>query len=145
MSNREVKEKLYQTDPRCYWCRRVTKLTNIPAIQGSPDPLMATIDHLVSRYHPQRWVKRAVTKVLACYECNARRAKEETLALPRAELLRRSQGFSLNPRGKPIFVEALDSLDQVLDRMEKHGIILTNEGTTGPTCESDGDCDCSNP
>lgn len=131
MSNREIKEKLYQTDPRCHWCRRVTKLTNIPAIQGPPDPLMATIDHLVSRYHPHRWVKRVVTRVLACYECNARRARDETLALSREEIVRRSRGFSLNPRGKPIFIEALDSLDQVIDKMKEHGITPYN-GTETP-------------
>jgi len=122
MSNREIKLKLYQADARCHWCKRITILTNIPEIHGEPDPLMATIDHLVSRYHPERWVKRDLTKVLACYECNARRAREETESLSREELVRRAQGFSLNPRGKPIFTKALDTVEAVLDRMKKHGI-----------------------
>lgn len=127
MSNRDVKIKLHQEDPRCHWCQKETILTNVPEIRGDPNPLMATVDHLVSRYSPYRWVRRDVTKVLACYECNSRRAKEETLALPKEEITRRSKGFSLNPRGKPIFIEALDSLDAVLDRMKKHDIIPYNE------------------
>ena len=127
MSNRESKLKLYQEDPRCYWCKRETILTNIPEIQGQPNPLMATVDHLVSRYHPERWVKREMTKVLACYECNARRAQEETAALPRNEILRRSQGFSLNKRGKPIFMFALDTISDVLDKLQQNGITITDD------------------
>ena len=123
MSNREFKLKLWQADKRCYWCRRETKLINVTEIQGPADPLMATIDHLVSRYSPQRWVKRDKTKVLACYECNARRGMEETKKLSKEELVKRGQGFSLNPRGKPIIVEACESLDEVLDKMKNNGIV----------------------
>lgn len=140
MSNRDIKLKLYQADPQCHWCKRVTVLTNDPEIRGEPDPLMATIDHLVSRYHPERWVRRDMTKVLACYECNARRAREETEALSREELVRRSQGFSLNPRGKPIFIEALDTIDDVLDRMKKHGINPCDGRTVETISEERGNC-----
>lgn len=138
MSNREIKLKLYQENPRCHWCQRETILTNIPEIHGDPNPLMATIDHLVSRYHPERWVKRDVTKVLACYECNARRAREETLALSRQEIIERSRGFSLNKRGNPIFIESLDTIDQVLDRMKEHGINLFNDGCGNTTVPQQG-------
>lgn len=131
MSNRRFKERLWQNDPSCHWCKRPTKLLHIAEIQGEADPLMATIDHLVSRYHPERWVRRDLTKVLACYECNAKRSREETKALPREELMRRGQGFSLNPRGKPIFIESLETIDAVLDKMAKHGIIPHDrQGTT---------------
>lgn len=128
MSNREIKLKLHQEDPRCYWCKRETILTNIPEIHGHPDPLMATIDHLVSRYHPERWVKRDLTKVLACYECNARRSQDETASLPRNEILRRSQGFSLNKRGNPLFTFALDTIGDVLDKLQENGITLHDDG-----------------
>lgn len=121
--NRNLKLRLHEEDPRCHWCKKVTTLTNLPAIKGNADPLMATIDHLVSRYHPERWVTRETTKVLACYECNAKRAKDETASLPRAELFRRGKGFSLNPKGKPIFVETLSSVEEVLDRMKENGIV----------------------
>lgn len=101
---------------------------------------MATIDHLVSRYHPERWVRRDVTKVLACYECNARRAREETESLSQEELVRRSQGFSLNPRGKPIFIEALENIDEVLDRMKKHGINPCDGRNVETIGEQPSDC-----
>lgn len=119
MSNREFKLKLWQADPRCYWCKRVTYLLNIPEIQGPAPPLMCTIDHLISRYHPERYVKRHQTKVLSCYECNAKRGIEETKKLSREELVKRGQGFSLNPRGKPIIVEACESLDEVIKTMRE--------------------------
>jgi hypothetical protein len=83
---------------------------------------MATIDHLISRYDPKRWVMRDQTKVLSCYECNSTRAMKETETLSREELVMRGHGFSLNPRGKPIFTEALETLDAVLDKMKEHGI-----------------------
>jgi hypothetical protein len=140
MSNREFKLKLWQTDPRCHWCKRETKLINVPEIKGAADPLMATIDHLVSRYFPQRWVRRDQTKVLACYECNFKRATEETKQLSKEELVKRGKGFSLNPRGKPIFVEACDSIDEVLDKMKSHGIIPFDERKTADYSRKDGVC-----
>ena len=119
MSNREFKLKLWQADPRCYWCKRLTRLLNIPEIQGPAPPDLATIDHLVSRYFPERWIKRNQTKVLACYECNARRGMEETKRLSKEELIRRGGGFSLNPRGKPIITQGLNSLDEVIKVMRE--------------------------
>jgi len=119
MSNREFKLKLWQADPRCYWCKRYTRLLNIPEIQGPAPPDLATIDHLVSRYFPERWIKRNQTKVLACYECNAKRGIEETKKLSREELVKRGQGFSLNPRGKPIIVNMCESLDEVIKTMRE--------------------------
>lgn len=136
MSNRRFKEKLWQNNPCCHWCKRPTKLLHIAEIQGEADPLMATIDHLVSRYHPERWVRRDTTKVLSCYECNSKRAREETKALPREELMRRGRGFSLNPRGSPIFVESLGTIDAVLDKMKKHGIVPHDRQGTIAACES---------
>ena len=124
MSNRELKARLWQdVKGRCHWCGRETKLLNIPEIKGPAPADMATIDHLISRYSPERWVKRGNAKVLACYECNSKRANEETMSLSKEELKRRGQGFSLNPRGKPIFVEGMESLYAVLDKMKKHGIV----------------------
>ena len=122
MSNRQFKEKLWQSNPRCHWCHRKTKLLNIPEIQGPADPLMATIDHVISRLSLDRFIKAKngeVRKVLACYECNFNRAVEETKKLPRAELLKRAQGFSLNPKGKPIITKGLDSLDEVIETMRE--------------------------
>lgn len=127
MSNRSLKLQLHAEDPRCHWCKRVTKLTNDPAMKGKADPLMATIDHVVSRYHPSRWVKQKEgeqRKVLACYECNHNRSVAETNALSRAEILRRSKGFNLNPKGNPVIIKPLLSLDEVLDKMGERGIVV---------------------
>src|SRR3989304_2585263 len=124
MSNRSLKLQLHQNNPECYWCGRITKLTNDSNMTGHPDPLMATIDHIISRYLPHRWVKQKEgeqRKVLACYECNHKRSVAETNALSRAEILRRSQGFNLNPKGKPVIIKPLATLGEVLDKMKKRG------------------------
>jgi len=117
MSNRSLKLDLWQADPRCHWCKRPTHLTNISRIEGRADPLMATIDHVVSRHYLHRWVKKKEgqkRKVLACYECNHKRSVQETLSLSRSEVLKRSQGFSLNPRGKPKIIKPLPTAKETL-------------------------------
>ena len=126
MSNRSLKFGLYQKDPRCHWCGRITKLicdSNIRHV----DPLMATIDHVVSRYHVHRWVKKNGKhkhKVLACYECNHNRSVQETLGLSRAEVLRRSKGFSLSPRGDPKIIKPVKNVREALARLNKSDTIL---------------------
>jgi len=120
MSNRTVKIALWNKDPRCHWCKRPTILTNLPYIKGSPDPRMATIDHVVSRYHAQRWVKkqpREKRRVLACYECNHNRSTQETLNIPREEIMKRSQGFSLSPKGKPKIIKPVATIDEALKKL----------------------------
>ena len=120
MSNRSLKLELWQADDRCHWCKRHTHLTDIPRIQGNADPLMATIDHVVSRIYPHRWVQKKKgqkRKVLACYECNHSRSVRETLSLSRTEVLKRSQGFSLSPHGKPRIIKPLPTLKQVKERL----------------------------
>lgn len=115
MSNHNLKLSLHEKDPRCHWCQRITLLICDPHIKGKPDPLMATIDHIVSRYHVHRWVKRKENqrrRVLSCYECNHGRSVSETLALSRAEILNRSKGFSLSPRGKPKIIKPLETATQ---------------------------------
>jgi hypothetical protein len=96
---------------------------------------MATIDHVVSRYNPLRWVKRKpdeIRKVLACFECNNRRASEEMAQLTKEELFKRGQGFALNKgmNGKPIFVSSVKSVDEVLDKLKEHGIVVNNSPCT---------------
>lgn len=93
-------------------------LTNIKAIpkgQSLPDNA-ATLEHLVSRYSIFRWKRKRKgeqRKVLACYRCNHNRSIQETLCLSRAEILRRSKGFSLSPRGKPRIIRPLESIKDV--------------------------------
>ncbi len=86
---------------------------------------MATIDHLVSRYNPERWVKAKPgenRKVLACFQCNNERASEETKKLHPLELYRRGQGYSLNPRGNPVAPGSVDSKEELFALLEARGI-----------------------
>jgi hypothetical protein len=93
-------------------------LTNIDKIKSGqtlPDNA-ATIEHLISRLEPARFVKKKKgtrRKVLACYKCNHSKSKLETLCLSRQEVLARSRGYSLNPRGKPRIIRPLDSIKEV--------------------------------
>lgn len=86
---------------------------------------MATIDHLVSRYFPERWITAKpgeVRKVLACFECNNKRASEETKKLHPFELYKRGQGYSLNPRGKPAIGGTVETIEEFYAKLEEHGI-----------------------
>ncbi len=126
-SHRALKLKLHAQNPRCHWCGRVTVLTNVKEIKGQPDPLMATIDHLISRYDVRRWVKAGPDekrKVLACFECNNKRASEESKRLPPGELSKRGTGFTLNPKkdGQPIFNDTVETLEEALKRLKEHGV-----------------------
>lgn len=127
MSNRNLKLELYNRNPHCHWCGRLTKLiceSNLRHV----DPLMATIDHIVSRYHVHRWIKkkgRGRRKVLACYECNHKRSVQETLCLSRAEVLERSKGFSFSPRGKPKIIKPVSNVRATLARLNKPDSMVT--------------------
>jgi hypothetical protein len=84
-------------------------------VKGLP-PNAATIEHLISRYNPSRWKRKRPEerrRVLACYKCNQERAALETLCLSREEILKRSQGWSLSPRGNPKIVKPLENLVEV--------------------------------
>jgi len=124
-SNRELKLRLHAKDPKCHWCKRETILTNVPEIKGKPNPLMATVDHLVSRYHPERWVKKEdqePRRVLACFECNNRRSKEETNMLPAHIRSAIGKGYTMNPRGKALFHNTVETVEQVYERLQAEGI-----------------------
>ena len=83
---------------------------------------MATIDHVVSRLNVHRWVQKRggqKRKVLACYECNHKRSVQETLSLSRSEVVKRSRGFSLNPRGKPKIIKPLPTMKQAISKLNE--------------------------
>jgi len=93
----------------------LTDIKNIKSGQSLP-PNAATVEHIVSRYCLHRWVHKKpgqVRKVLACYQCNHGRSIQETLCLSRKEVLERSKGFSLSPRGKPKIIKPLDTVREV--------------------------------
>ena len=118
MSNRTLKLKLFKENDKCYYCGCKLVLTNISNIksgQSLPDNA-ATIEHLISRLEPSRFVKKKKgtrRKVLACYKCNHSKSILETLCLSRKEVLERSKGFSLNPRGKPKIIRPLETIKEV--------------------------------
>ena len=123
MSNRSEKIKLWNENSKCYWCGIQTQLTNCP--DGKISDTAATIDHLYSKLNPHRWVRRhpgQVKKVLACHSCNQRRSIEETQQLDKKEILMRSQGFSLNPTGKPNIIRPFDTLEEVINHLKEKGI-----------------------
>src|SRR5260370_34398570 len=69
LSYRNLRLRLFDKDPKCYWCKRQTLLTN------RRGPEQATIDHLFSRIDKRRETDQS--KVLACYNCNHTRALQE--------------------------------------------------------------------
>jgi hypothetical protein len=70
------RKRLWDADPHCYWCKRVTVFMN-PADGRLPDDA-ATLDHLYSRLNPDR-DRDPHTAVLACRKCNQERARLEDL------------------------------------------------------------------
>lgn len=118
MSLRTLKLKLFEDNPHCFHCGKPTILTNITS--GKLPPNAATIDHIISRYNPNRWVKKKQgqrRKVLACFKCNQERSMQETLCLSRAEILKRSQGFSLSPKGNPVIIKPLPTAKEVFAKL----------------------------
>lgn len=74
--------RLFNADPHCFWCGIEVKIGK--EFQGSP--AFATVDHLYSRWHPQRKSRHVngegVLHVLACQGCNQERAGAESQRLP---------------------------------------------------------------
>jgi hypothetical protein len=69
--------RLWMESPNCYWCGRETVLaTPLPGF-GPGTPLLATVDHVITRREKDRRAKLAATgatlHVLACFECNHER------------------------------------------------------------------------
>jgi hypothetical protein len=114
MSNRELKIKLFNKNPYCHYCGQLMFLTS-PSAKSLP-PNGATIEHRISRLNPARWRRKRPNekrRVLACYECNHNRSELETLCMSRKEILQRSKGFSLNPRGKPKITKPAQTINEV--------------------------------
>ena len=127
MSLRTKKLKLWNSNPHCFWCGCLTILTNDAQQKGNPDPRMATVDHLYSRYNPMRWTRPKpgeLRLVLACVECNSKRQVAETKALSQDEIIKRGQGYCLNPKGERLHNDN-DSVAEVLDKLKQFGIVMT--------------------
>lgn len=72
-----------EEDPHCYWCgREVIECGEQYGRERGPVlPNMATVDHLYSRLTEHRANGNRGKWVLACYECNHERARQEHLVL----------------------------------------------------------------
>lgn len=90
---RDLRIRLMEQHPFCYWCKQQvyehpdTK-RNLNKGERYPDN-MATIDHLYSRFNPEKRYqvyKDHEDKVLACYACNTKRSEEEVKKLPKSYL-----------------------------------------------------------
>ena len=119
MSFRKIKLRLYQSDPHCYWCGRITTLTK-GHVNGHDCLSQATVDHIYSKFNPKRWVKGHDRKVIACYECNHARAVIEESQIPVEELQRRSLGFKFNYNS--LFPETCETLEEVMERLRENGL-----------------------
>ena len=67
---RRIRADLHAADPRCYWCRTVTRTT-----EGATDANAATVDHVKPRREcrSQEEYESTNNHVLACLECNRER------------------------------------------------------------------------
>ena len=69
-------------NPRCYWCGiKVIYFNTGP--EGIQPNNFATIDHIKSRF--ERRKGEHVDKVLCCFECNQKRAYEDSLKFQRSK------------------------------------------------------------
>jgi hypothetical protein len=73
-SYRKFKLHLVKDIGRCFWCKKKV-VDYVPPIGESQKHDTATIDHTVSRFVRKKG--DVVLKVLACYYCNQKRAREE--------------------------------------------------------------------
>jgi len=129
VGNRAVKVKLWERNPHCHWCGIPTILTNNP--DGVIPDDAATVDHLISRYNPTRWVQKSpyeIRKVLSCAKCNKQRSYDETQQLSREEIQRRSRGYSLNPRRRPFFKgNSLPTISDVVQYLKEKGVDILRD------------------
>ena len=94
-------------------------------IVGEANPRMATIDHLISRYDPRRWLREETNKqrkVLACFECNQKRDREETSKLSVEEKKARSWKLTFRPSNK--FKVPVNTLEELKELFAHKGIEL---------------------
>jgi hypothetical protein len=79
--NRKRKLNLWNKDPHCYWCGKLTILHTHKQRKRNP-PNMATVDHIFTRNDPRRGKIKGRT-VLACNQCNNERNRREERQLRR--------------------------------------------------------------
>ena len=91
LSKKELRLQLWETDPHCYWCGKLTIWIDLSKrVKKQEWKDAATIDHLYTRYEMEMRKTNGNPVVLACQECNHRRGAEATKAQPIEELWKRA-------------------------------------------------------
>ena len=93
---RERKLRLFESNPHCYYCGKLTTIDIPKDGEKNPDN-MATIDHIYSKFDVRRYEPSykdcSVKTVLSCRKCNDSRAHLEEQQIPLQE--RQLRGFGL--------------------------------------------------
>lgn len=78
-----IRKVLHSKNPRCHWCKRLTKITYRATGEVTPFD-EATVDHIVGLLDPRRqtmsFAEAQAQVVLACYSCNQKRNMEDSRA-----------------------------------------------------------------
>lgn len=75
--NRKRTRKLWNQDPHCHWCGRITRLAGSGEV--AHDDELATYDHLYTRFQVKRNGPHGYIGVLACRKCNWERGRADFL------------------------------------------------------------------
>jgi hypothetical protein len=95
MSNRKIRNKLWNQNPQCFWCFCNTRKP--PDDPGAPIyPDTATLDHVVSSWHKRLNPDAEQMLVIACSECNAERGRAHQLIF--LAFHRQATARACNPR-----------------------------------------------
>lgn len=91
-NQQKIRQRLFEADPHCHWCGRETFNRDGPRVHQRKND--ATLDHLYSKLDDRRVAHsdRPHKYVLACHECNGKRATEEHKRLSPEENRLRSWG-----------------------------------------------------
>ena len=84
------RQKLWLKNCRCVFCGTKTILPPPGKPRGRVPDNWATIEHLDSRYNPERGNGTGERTVLCCWRCNNDRNKAEQQRVPIDELQRRA-------------------------------------------------------
>jgi len=88
---RRRRKHLWESDPNCVFCGRMTVLPKRGVKHGQTRDNLATIEHLDSKYNLMRGkFKNTERTVLCCWRCNNDRNKCEQQNVPIDELHQRS-------------------------------------------------------
>ena len=102
-SKRELRFKLFNENPHCYWCGHLV-INIVVQDRISPPWNMATLDHLFDRFDIENRYKEYPNnedRVLACFKCNTERQKIILKRLGKDFLKKRAEILNKKPKGMP--------------------------------------------